>query len=197
MQKDVRSARATAEALGKALSAHELTLAKSLCPHERRVHVCCDINDSRRVVASALGSHPSSKILGPLPRRITCVQGDDDNDGLNDEFDPFPLDPYEQVDTDSDGVGDNGDNCPSVGNADQLNSDTDSLGNECDPDDDNDGLTDAEELALGTNSILPDTDGDGWSDKEEADEDTDPLSAGSQPELSTGLPIWLLHEATK
>lgn len=122
---------------------------------------------------------------------------DDDNDGLNDEFDPFPLDPYEQVDTDSDGVGDNGDNCPSVGNADQLNSDTDSLGNECDPDDDNDGLTDAEELALGTNSILPDTDGDGWSDKEEADEDTDPLSAGSQPELSTGLPIWLLHEATK
>jgi hypothetical protein len=30
---------------------------------------------------------------------------DDDNDGVIDELDAFPLDPSEQVDTDSDGIG--------------------------------------------------------------------------------------------
>jgi hypothetical protein len=37
-----------------------------------------------------------------------CDQ-DDDNDGLDDQFDAFPIDPTEQLDTDGDGVGDNSD----------------------------------------------------------------------------------------
>ena len=122
---------------------------------------------------------------------------DDDNDGLNDELDAFPLDASEQVDTDGDGTGDNSDNCPIVANADQLNSDADATGNACDTDDDNDGLTDAEETDLGTDPLKRDTDGDGWSDKEEADAGTDPLQAASQPELEGALPIWLLYEATR
>ena len=73
---------------------------------------------------------------------------DDDNDGLNDEFDAFPLDPNEQIDTDDDGTGDNGDNCPEIANVDQLNSDSDAKGNACDADDDNDGLTDITEAEL-------------------------------------------------
>lgn len=34
------------------------------------------------------------------------------------------------------------DNCPDVSNSDQLDSDKDNLGNNCDPDDDNDGRWD-------------------------------------------------------
>lgn len=71
---------------------------------------------------------------------------DDDNDGVNDENDAFPLDPTESVDTDTDGVGDNADNCPTVANASQTNTDGDSLGDACDPDDDNDGVIDEDDL---------------------------------------------------
>jgi hypothetical protein len=51
--------------------------------------------------------------------------------------------------TDGDGVPDNTDNCPNVANADQLDSDADGLGNECDDDDDNDGVLDFEWLQRG------------------------------------------------
>ena len=122
---------------------------------------------------------------------------DDDNDGFQDEIDEFPLDALEHIDSDSDGVGDNGDNCPSVSNSAQTNNDGDEAGDACDLDDDNDGLTDDQELSLGTNPLLKDTDGDGWSDSEEVEEGTDPLAPTSQPELPSGLPVWLLREATE
>jgi hypothetical protein len=78
-----------------------------------------------------------------------------------------------------------------------LDSDTDGIGNNADLDDDNDGLTDMQESELGTDPLSRDTDGDGWSDKEEIEEGTDPLSASSQPEIQSGLPIWLLYQATQ
>ncbi|MFT5571436.1 MAG: hypothetical protein ACI9FR_000350 [Cryomorphaceae bacterium] len=46
-------------------------------------------------------------------------------------------------DKDSDGVGVASDNCPSISNASQTNSDTDALGDACDGDDDNDGVFDS------------------------------------------------------
>ena len=125
------------------------------------------------------------------------ADADDDNDGVDDTSDAFPLDPTEQSDTDLDGVGDNGDNCPTAPNPNQTNFDGDSLGDLCDPDDDNDGLTDTQEVELGTDRVNRDSDGDGWSDKEEVDAGTDPLQASSQPESSSGLPIWLLYQATQ
>ena len=86
---------------------------------------------------------------------------DDDNDGLTDtEEVTLGTDPL-LVDTDSDTVGDATDNCPFVINLDQLN--TDGLadgGDACDEDDDNDSLTDTEEVTLGTNPLLIDTDSD-------------------------------------
>lgn len=47
-------------------------------------------------------------------------------------------------------------------------------------DTDGDGLTDAEEAALGTHADLADTDGDGFSDGQEVAAKTDPLSRSSQ-----------------
>ncbi|MCB9734436.1 MAG: hypothetical protein H6745_17750 [Deltaproteobacteria bacterium] len=48
-------------------------------------------------------------------------------------------------------------------------------------DGDSDGLTDAEEFAIGTDPIDPDTDGDGFSDGAEVDGGSDPLSPTSVP----------------
>ena len=123
--------------------------------------------------------------LTPSPCDGTAMvsDSDDDNDGVADDEDAFPLDANKDTDTDSDGLGDNGDNCPSLSNQDQLDTDNDSQGDLCDADDDNDGLTDAEESDIGTDPLKRDSDGDGWSDKEEVDEGTDPLDPNNAPEL--------------
>jgi len=57
--------------------------------------------------------------------------------------------------SDSDGVPDDTDNCPSVANSDQLDTDSDGSGDVCDDDDDGDGFTDEQELADGTNPLDP------------------------------------------
>lgn len=101
---------------------------------------------------------------------------DDDNDGVIDTQDVFPLDPSETADADSDGVGDNRDNCPQASNPDQRDTDADALGNACDTDDDNDSYLDVAETALGS----------------------DPLQAGSIPvatiiSFETGIPAgWVV-----
>jgi len=150
---------------------------------------------------------------------------DDDNDGVDDVIEIAcggdPLDSevivedcrVDGADSDGDGVAevciqiDFGpprcgvlipiDNCPEVPNPQQVNTDGDTRGDDCDADDDNDGLTDTEEAELGTDPLKRDTDGDGWSDKEEVEEGANPLQASSQPEVSSGLPIWLLYQATQ
>jgi hypothetical protein len=68
------------------------------------------------------------------------------------------------ADKDGDGIANNLDNCPNDANADQLDTDTDGKGDVCDPDDDNDGVTDADEALNGSNPLVADTDGDGLSD---------------------------------
>ncbi len=72
-------------------------------------------------------------------------------------------------DTDSDGVGDNSDNCPTIFNPRapsglQPDIDADGLGDACDDDRDGDGLLDLEELELGTSPTSTDSDGDQLDD---------------------------------
>ena len=69
------------------------------------------------------------------------LDGDVDNDGYLDTVDVFPYNPNEWYDNDMDGIGDNSD-----------------------PDDDNDLLSDDLELSTGTDPMNPDTDGDGHLD---------------------------------
>lgn len=68
------------------------------------------------------------------------------------------------LDADMDSYNHDDDNCDLIVNIDQLDTDSDTMGNVCDSDDDNDGLLDSFELVIGTNVLLVDTDGDGLSD---------------------------------
>jgi len=88
-------------------------------------------------------------------------QRDNDGDGTNDKIDFMPQDASQQYDTDGDGYGDNpngtnGDDCPNnsgtssgelVGCPDH---DDDGVADDNDDDDDNDGFSDVDEIANGT-----------------------------------------------
>ena len=78
-------------------------------------------------------------------------------------------------DTDGDGVLDSTDNCKAEANAGQEDFDGDKTGDACDPDDDNDGLSDAAETSGGLDPRKQDTDGDGVRD----DQDVCPHNAGA------------------
>jgi len=75
-----------------------------------------------------------------------ACDNDDDNDGVPNNEDAFPNDPNESADTDGDGVGDRGDNCPLLANPQQSNFDNDGQGDLCDADDDGDGIGDGSDL---------------------------------------------------
>jgi len=142
---------------------------------------------------------------------------DSDGDGAPDFVEMFQFTSPVNPDTDGDGLLDRpdddyiaaaagsaesgeamnaDDNCPSVYNPDQLNSDgrgrwngavpndyasnpnKDKMGDACDDDDDNDGATDAYESAQGTNPLKLDTDGDTVNDGAELRLGTNPNNPG-------------------
>jgi hypothetical protein len=109
---------------------------------------------------------------------------DTDGDGVGDNADFFPNNASETTDNDLDGIGDNSDNCVSVANTDQLDTDGDTLGNACDPDDDNDGLNDENDALPLDASEQDDTDGDGIGNNADTDDDGDSIS--DSDEVSNG-----------
>ncbi|WP_339290055.1 Ig-like domain-containing protein [Paenibacillus sp. FSL E2-0201] len=96
---------------------------------------------------------------------------DDDNDGLTDEEEIMLGTNPKHPDTDHDGINDKDDPFPldatKPGNGGELDTDGDGIPDSLDPDDDNDGLTDEQEIVLGTDPKNADTDGDGINDKDD------------------------------
>ena len=117
-----------------------------------------------------------------------ALDDDDDNDGVPDSEDAFPLDPAASVDTDSDGL-------PDEWNENATEEQIAASNLEVDTDDDNDSMPDALELEYGLNPLDP-TDCPQWfcgSSKiylykvaiENADSDGDGLSNKRESELGT------------
>jgi hypothetical protein len=78
------------------------------------------------------------------------------------------------TDTDSDGIADDSDNCPTIANADQADDDGDGIGNVCEADSDSDGvIDDSDNCPLDYNPDQDDDDDDGKGDKCDNDQDDD------------------------
>jgi hypothetical protein len=112
--------------------------------------------------------------------------------GCSDEFTSSEL--TLAADSDNDGIMDADDNCPNDTNSDQQNYDTDLLGNVCDTDDDNDGLSDDLENQLGTNSensddATEDLDGDNYNNLLEVLLGSLPNDINSIPEITDHFDI--------
>jgi hypothetical protein len=90
---------------------------------------------------------------------IPCDPTDRDGNGIADGFED-PSDP----DDDGDGIPDSVENAGASGPCSPIDTDGDGIFDFLDLDSDNDGLTDAEEAALGTDPRNRDSDGDGVTD---------------------------------
>ena len=98
------------------------------------------------------------------------------NSAYSDSFTFTPVAP----DSDGDGVSDGADNCPSVANAGQTDTDADGTGDACDNDDDGDSVADGNDnCPLVANSGQSDFDSDGTGDACDTDDDDDGIPDGS------------------
>jgi hypothetical protein len=119
------------------------------------------------------------------------LDDDDDNDGVVDSSDMFPLEPSESLDTDGDGTGNNADpdddgdgvadgsDAFPLDGTETIDTDSDGTGNNADSDDDGDGVADSsDEFPLDSAESL-DTDSDGTGNNADPDDDGDGVADGS------------------
>jgi hypothetical protein len=130
--------------------------------------------------APGAGSDRVTRAVGPAPQFAGCdhtfgFDGFTDGRTLVTEGGILVYDA--PPDRDADGVLDANDNCPTVPNADQRDTDGDGLGDACDPDDDNDRVADeADNCPTTANTDQQDTDGDGLGDACDPDDDNDAVA---------------------
>jgi hypothetical protein len=131
---------------------------------------------------------------------------DDDNDLVDDGLDACPSTPGQesvdaqgcsetQKDDDGDGVNNATDSCPDTASAEIGLVSTGGCG-PSERDTDGDGTNDNLDAFPNDPNETLDSDGDGYGDNEETEAGTDPNDADDQP-IQSGLPIWLLYEASK
>jgi len=123
---------------------------------------------------------------GTLRLEVEGATGPDaDRDGIPDAVDAFPFDPMETVDTDDDGVGDNGDSDDDADGVsddedefpldaeESVDTDGDGIGNNADTNNDNDGVPDAQDAFPLDPTETRDSDGDGVGDNADPDSPDD------------------------
>ncbi|MFH6603151.1 gliding motility-associated C-terminal domain-containing protein [Maribacter algicola] len=106
---------------------------------------------------------------------VNGAGSDDAFDALADKSVAITL-TDDDTDSDGDSILDPVDNCVSIANADQLDTDSDGEGNVCDTDDDNDGTPDTDDDFPLDPAEDTDTDGDGTGDNADTDDDNDGTS---------------------
>lgn len=132
----------------------------------------------------------SSNINNSDIRKVSIyVDRDTDGDGYIDVLDEFPSNPSEWTDFDKDGLGNNedpDDDNDGLSDIYEQQHGTDPLN----PDSDQDGITDGKEVQLGSNPLdaNEDTDGDGYTNLEEKLLGTNPLLASDYPQP---YPAWI------
>ncbi|MCI5118754.1 MAG: hypothetical protein D3913_12555, partial [Candidatus Electrothrix sp. LOE1_4_5] len=109
--------------------------------------------------STALWTAPTNTTGEPVECTISVVVADDSGKSDSGSTAITLL-----SDKDSDAVLDEQDNCPLVSNYDQKDFDNDGQGDSCDTDDDNDGISDTDEVLMNTNPYCRDTDYDGVDD---------------------------------
>jgi len=118
---------------------------------------------------------PGCTWIGDLSELPDCSDGiDNDDDGAVDMADSFctaPGDLREEPDADSDGVTDAEDNCLSVANLSQLDSDPDGYGNACDTDYNDDGLVGTLDFAMLRKVFGSSAESPGWDPQLDANGD--------------------------